>query len=491
MTLPDLSPAKALSRACEQHPQRLSLVDISSERTWTCAQSWESVRRLVTVLREHGISSGSRVGVVSPNSAWHFLLHLACSWLHAVSVPLSPKLPAHLAHDLLAACHADLVVGDIHGSSLSVAELAALADAAHPADDTPAPCHSEVAAVIHTSGSTGLPRPVELTHANLWWASMCFRDGFEYCPGTDVVGVCAPLSHVGGFNGTTLDCFSHGGTLVVLPHFEALHVLSAVEKYSITMMFLVPVMCHLLLDALAAQHPSHVDLSSWKRPLIGGDRMSPELSKRMEEVGLRPIHVWGMTETGGAGAMCSPDVWRKHLGTIGRPFPYVDVRVCDDLTSAPLPNGHVGELYVRGPGVADSEIALRGIDGWLPTGDVAYTDEDGFIHFVSRASRMINTGGELVSPLHVEDVLRRHPRIAEALVVGIPDERWGQVVAAVLVASSHEDEDPPVPDVTALRKWLAKYLAPWEQVRAIQWVSSLPTTSTGKADPAAALSLFS
>ena len=341
----------------------------------------------------------------------------------------------------------------------------------------PLPCAQEEAAVVFTSGSTGLPRPVRLSHAALWWASACFRDGFEYSPGSHVVGVCAPLSHIGGFNGTTLDTFSHGGTLVVVgPSFDPVRTLECVQRHRIAMMFVVPTMARALLEA---NESVGADLSSWVRPLVGGDALTPALAERMRRAGLAPIHVWGMTETGGAGAMAAPDS-RAPAGSIGRPFPYVDLRIVGADSAAAEP-GALGTIEVRGPGVVTGHE-------WLNTGDLGFVDADGWVHLVGRAHRMINTGGELVAPPRVEAALMELEEVREALVVGVPDETWGEVVGAVLVPSPGADAASLSP--ASLAAALGGALAPWERVRRVRLVDALPLTATGKPSPAAARELL-
>ncbi|MDC4232988.1 acyl--CoA ligase [Actinomyces sp. B33] len=477
--VPDCGPARALVRAAEQHPHRLSLVDVGADRTWTVGEAAVAVRRTATVLSEAGIGPGDRVAVVAPNSAWHFLVHLACAWIGAVTVPLSDRLPALQVVERVEAAGARLVVGervDAPGGIrfLALAELSAAVDGAAAIEgDPPSRCY-ETAAILFTSGTTGRARPVELSHSMLWWGSTCFRDGFEYSPARDIVGVCAPMSHIGGFNGTSLDVFSHGGTVVLLPGFDARAILRAIERHRISMMFVVPTMCHALLDALD-EHGG--DVSSWTRPLVGGDALSPALDARMRAHGLAPIHVWGMTETCGAGAMLAPDS-PGPSGSIGRPFPYVDLRVVD-AHGAPCPSGAIGEIQVRGPGVVTG-------DEWLGTGDLGSVDAHGWVSMVGRAARMINTGGELVAPARVEQALVGLEGIRAALVVGLPDERWGQVVAAVVVADRGADGlDPRV-----LARELAGVLAPWETVRRVEAVEALPLTANGKPDPAAAVALL-
>lgn len=484
---PDYSPARALLRAAEQHPSRASLVDGATDRVWSAAESADAVARLAGALRGRGLGASSRIAVVAQNSPWHFLIHVAASWIRAATVPMSPRAPAPRLREMLEAAAADLVVVDEAGAAalaggagvpvVAVSDIEEWSRLAPAPAGPPLPCAQEEAAVVFTSGSTGLPRPVRLSHAALWWASACFRDGFEYSPGSHVVGVCAPLSHIGGFNGTTLDTFSHGGTLVVVgPSFDPVRTLECVQRHRIAMMFVVPTMARALLEA---NESVGADLSSWVRPLVGGDALTSALAERMRRAGLAPIHVWGMTETGGAGAMAAPDS-RAPAGSIGRPFPYVDLRIVGADGAAAGP-GALGTIEVRGPGVVTGHE-------WLNTGDLGFVDADGWVHLVGRAHRMINTGGELVAPPRVEAALMELEEVREALVVGVPDETWGEVVGAVLVPSPGADAAFLSP--ASLAAALGGALAPWERVRRVRLVDALPLTATGKPSPAAARELL-
>lgn len=484
---PDYSPARALLRAAEQHPSRASLVDGATDRVWSVAESADAVARLAGALHGRGLGASSRIAVVAQNSPWHFLIHVAASWIRAATVPISPRAPAPRLREMLEAAAVDLVVVDEAGAAaladgagvpvVAVSDIEEWSRLAPAPAGPPLPCAQEEAAVVFTSGSTGLPRPVRLSHAALWWASACFRDGFEYSPGSHVVGVCAPLSHIGGFNGTTLDTFSHGGTLVVVgPSFDPVRTLECVQRHRIAMMFVVPTMARALLEA---NESVGADLSSWVRPLVGGDALTPALAERMRRAGLAPIHVWGMTETGGAGAMAAPDS-HAPAGSIGRPFPYVDLRIVGAHGAAAGP-GALGTIEVRGPGVVTGQE-------WLSTGDLGFVDADGWVHLVGRAHRMINTGGELVAPPRVEAALMELEEVREALVVGVPDETWGEVVGAVLVPSPGADAASLSP--ASLAAALGGALAPWEQVRRVRPVDALPLTATGKPSPAAARELL-
>lgn len=506
MSTPDYSPARVLLRAADQHPDRLSLVWGFEATQWTVRDSALAVRRLATLLGTV-VSARQRIAIIGANSPWHFLVHTAAAWHHAVTVPLSPRLPLSQLSELLSDCQPTCVITDdsLDRSLQQILnddctlwtfdDLNTLSSAVLPIEGPPPACSDELAAIVYTSGSSGTPRGVELSHEQLWWGSASFRDGFEYCPATDVIGVCAPLSHIGGFNGTTLDAFTHGGTLVVIAHFDAQTVLRCIEKYRISQMFLVPVMCHLLADA---QQVLQADVSSYRNPLIGGDSMGIEVEQRLRDMGLAPIHVWGMTETAGAGAMLSPEMYAHHPGAIGKPFPYVNLRLVAQDGSLITQAGVMGEIQVSGPGVCQRyynrpEDTLASFDDdWLRTGDLATYDNDGFVHMVGRASRMIHTAGEMVPPRRVEDALRSLPLVSDALVVGVPNKRWGHTVAALLVPTQSTRQQASTPCVVTpaelhdIRNATKESLAPWEMLRGALWVDSLPTTSTGKPDPSAA-----
>lgn len=492
--IPDYSPARALLAAARRHPERLSLVDAVTGQEWSVREAADTVARLARAFAEAGIGEGTRIAVVGANSPWHYIVHVAASWLRAVTVPLSPRMPACALASMCEQADVSWVFHDeassptaltlasvgVHRASLS--DLAAWADRATPMSTAPARCGTELAAILFTSGSTGTPRPVELTHEVMWWGSTNFREGFDYAPTSSVVGVCAPASHIGGFNGTSMDVWTHGGTLVTLGFpgsFDARGVLDAITRYGITMMFAVPAIVRALLDE--HEHGGG-DLSSWTRPLIGGDAMTADLAEAMRRVGLSPIHVWGMTETSGAGTVATPQSGAP-AGSLGVPFPYVDLIVMAS-PEREAGVGEMGEIWVRGPGVVSG-------DEWLRTGDLATRDAGGWLHMVGRAHRMINTAGELVAPPSVERALRSLDTVSDALVVGLPDERWGQIVAALIVPSPKGRAQASSMSADALSEALREALAPWEKVRRIVVVDELPMTATGKPDPLVAAELFS
>lgn len=392
-------------------------------------------------------------------------------------------------------------------------------------------------AILLTSGTAGEPKFVGLTHENLWWGSRNFREGFEYS-NLDIELVVAPMSHIGGFNGTTLDLFSHGGTVVVVRQFVPGEVVRELERRCVCMMFAVPAMYMALLrdSRFSAQ-----SLPAFRLPLTGGGAVSPDMIRALRKVGLQPLNVWGMTETSAAGCYLPAEHSRRRAGSIGRPFAHVQVKIapCEAIISADS-SSLAGELWVRGPNVAinywkennywaenigvdgnsDSGVnstSDSGVDSssdrssdksagrekerdkgksaesecekekrndsenpWLHTGDLVRLDDDGYLWIIGRKDDLISTGGETVAPQEVEEVLMRHEHIREAAVIGIPDPVWGQVVAAAIVLSGSQE-----PSLADIREFARAYLADYKLPRVCIVLSALPLNANGKIDRAA------
>lgn len=490
----DYSGARALLNAAHRRPEGTSIVAIgtSGTRTWTTREVADRVARCAALLRAQGLGRGSRVAVCAPNGAAHLVVALACQWIGAVFVPLPVgAAPAEL-RGLLAHSDPDLVVttrvGECSGA-LTPEDLLAQAAATAPIEGPPRRLGEDLAAIVYTSGSAGEPKGVCLSAAELWWSSLAFRTGFDYAQASQVSLACAPLSHIGGLNGTTLDVLTGGGTVVVLERFDAGIVLETIERWGVTIGFVVPTM----LEALLA-HPGwgEANLSTWVRPLVGGDTLGVGLAARVRARGLDPIHVWGLTESGGAGACLTPAVAAGRENAVGTPLPYVDCWVLDDDGHPVTTPGEVGHLWLGGPGTfsgywKDGRIhhpAWRDVGGAavFDTGDLGYRDEAGYLYVVGRRERMISTGGELVAPIQVEAALTEIAALEAAAVVGVPDPYWGQRVVAVAVSAT------PVP-VEEVRRLLAPHLAPWKLPRRIRYVEALPLTPNGKVDYAAVTAL--
>jgi len=341
-------------------------------------------------------------------------------------------------------------------------------DSVEPVERDP----DETAAILFTSGTTGDPRGVRLTLGNLAASATAsaFRLGVQ--PG-DRWLCCLPVSHMGGL-APTVRSVLYGTTLVLQRSFDAERTARALAEQAATGVSLVPTQLTRLLDA--GWSPP----STLRTVLVGGAPATETLRERALEAGV-PIHpTYGMTETASQVATATPGDVREHPGTVGQPLVFTDVTVLAD--GEPAGPGERGELVVDGPTVApgylDSEATERAVgERGLHTGDVGYRDGDGRLWVVGRRDDTILTGGELVVPSEVESALRAHPGVADVTVVGLPDEEWGERVAALVVPDGEE-----APDAAALREHCRDRLAAFKLPKTVRAVEELPRTGSGTVD---------
>ncbi|MBB5845799.1 fatty-acyl-CoA synthase [Mobiluncus mulieris] len=545
----DYSPLRLLQEAALRHPSRRSLIWVRQDgtnlekcETWNVAQSFARVVALARLLRDWGVQPGARLAVIGKNSPWHLVTFAAAAALPAVTVPLNWQYPEAELAGVLAHCEPEVIFVDTDNHAKVAAALSAsgveprkvvefgeLARWCAPsvtfpgttsmaarvsADSSPtsgspgSPSALDLAlcmrrqlgslpictdttpgAIIYTSGTAASPKAALLTYKNLWWGCQNFREVFEYSPDC-VEAVAAPLSHIGGFNGTTTDLFTNGGTVVVFEKFDPELVLRAIERFQIQMMFGVPTMFRLLADAAET---GNYDTSSFTRALVGGAAWDTELAARVIALGWGPINIWGMTEQSASGACLTSEVMTGREVGVGRAFPHIELRVTGK-DGRPVPPGAIGQLECRGPSVTgqyfrDPELSAAMIDpetGWLKTGDLGVFDQDGFLRLRGRLSDTINTGGEKVFALKVAEALAALPTVAEAAVVGVPDTKWGEAVGAVVVA--RHPENPPA--LAEIREATRIRLAPYELPQRLAIVPTIPLNSNGKPDRELLLACF-
>jgi fatty-acyl-CoA synthase len=339
----------------------------------------------------------------------------------------------------------------------------------------------DLSALAYTGGTTGKPKGVMNTYRGSAAMAQIMVSEWQW-PDEVRHLVCTPLSHAG--SSLFVPLLLLGGSMVVLPAFEAGAVLAAIEQHRITTTMLVPSMIYALLD-----HPNfgRTDLSSLETIYYGASPMSPaRLQEAIQKLGPIFFQFYGQTEC--PQSVCvlrkeehDPDDLTR-LASCGRPVPWVKVGLFDDEGNE-VPNGAPGELCVRGPLVMkgywnkpeETETALEG--GWLHTGDVASQDERGFLTIVDRKKDMIISGGFNVFPREVEDVISTHPSVAAVAVVGVPDEKWGEAVMAIVVPRHGADID--VDELMALVKnRKGSHYAP----KTIEVVDSIPMSPLGKPD---------
>ncbi|MHC4469585.1 MAG: long-chain-fatty-acid--CoA ligase [Planctomycetota bacterium] len=488
-----------LLQARAAHPGKTGVVE--GDLRLTYAEVAERAESLAGFLSERGIGPGDRVAVVEENTHAFLEAYFAAAALGAVLVPLNHRLShreiGFILEDsgarwLLATerCRArveragrNLVEGVLW---LGEEYEDALGSAREPF--TPAPVEADQPAhLYYTSGTTGRPKGVVLTHGNVCVHSANAVEELEITE-ADVWGHFAPMFHLADA-WATFAITSVGGTHVMVPRFGPDAVLDAVERERVTVSNLIPSMLNLLL-----KHPrtAAADLSSFRVVLSGGAPIAPELVRRtMRVFGCDYIQTYGMTETSPYLTLSILDDRQRELpaedrfalkAKTGRPMKGVRLEVVDD-EGRPVPGDDrtVGEIRVRGETVTPGywnrpeETAAAFADGWLMTGDLAVVDGEGFVNIVDRKKDMIITGGENVYSTEVENVLYEHPEVLEAAVFGVPDEEWGEAVAAAVALRGGRETSAE--EITLFcRDRMAGFKVPKHLVL----LPDLPKTGTGK-----------
>jgi O-succinylbenzoic acid--CoA ligase len=309
----------------------------------------------------------------------------------------------------------------------------------------------DVFARVLTSGSTGLPTPIGLTYGNFLWNAV--GSGFNI--GVDPADrwlCCVPLSHIAGL-GIVIRSVIYGTTAVVHDGFDVDRVGAALERDGITVVSLVATMLARLLDA-------GVDLSGPRAILVGGGPVPEEQLERALDQGATVVQTYGLTETCSQVTTLAPADARRKLGSAGRPLLTTHLRIQD------------GEILVQGPTVAPGRADA---DGWLHTGDLGNIDEEGFLYVEDRIDDLIVSGGENVVPSEVEEVLMRHPEVADAAVIGREDPEWQQAVTAVVVLENGSEVTPD-----ELRRHCGESLAGFKVPKRVELAAALPRTPSGK-----------
>jgi long-chain acyl-CoA synthetase len=342
----------------------------------------------------------------------------------------------------------------------------------------------DVSLQLYTSGTTGLPKGVMLTNANLSTAISEAGETFHIAHDT-VSLVAMPLFHIGG-SGWALCAMSRGGRSVILRDVDPTLLLSLIAEERITEMFVVPAV---LMVLLATPALATTDLSSLRFIFYGASPISEDVLVRcMAAFGCGFVQVYGMTETTGAisalaAADHDPDGPRRGLlRSAGKPHQSVELRIVDPDSGADCTPGSVGEVWTRSPynmagywGKPDETAATVDAEGWLRTGDAGFFDADGYLYLHDRMKDMIVSGGENIYPAEVENVLLSYPSIADAAVIGVPDDKWGETVKAIVVLAPDAELDAPG-IISHCRELLAHYKCP----TSVDSIDVLPRNPSGK-----------
>jgi fatty-acyl-CoA synthase len=479
-------------------PEKLAVVDLASDRRFTYLQFDARISRLAAHLRDRlDVARGDRVAVLAMNTTDTLEVQFACGRLGAIFLPLNTRFTVPELQFIVNDATPKVMVhdADLSDNALAVAKLcktpstlllgAGASYEAAIAGSDPLDKGAEsvvtlddISTIMYTSGTTGQPKGAVITHGMTFWNCVNLG-GPAYISPSSVFLAVLPLFHTGGLNCYTNPVLHAGGTALIMRAFDPAAALELISdpKRGINSFFGVPSIYQFM-----AQHPAFAD-SDFSRLIIGGVGGAPmpvPLLKAWEQRGVALQQGYGMTETSPAVLTLDREDAARKAGSSGKPVLHTEVRiVLPDGADAAI--GEIGELWVKGPNITpgywNRPDANRSsfTDGWLHTGDAARIDEEGFYYIVDRWKDMYISGGENVYPAEVENVLHQLTAVAEAAVIGIPSEQWGEVGMAIVAVKPGRSLA-----VAEIHAHCAANLARYKCPRLIQFVEALPRNATGK-----------
>ena len=501
--------AGLLRHLARQQADREMLVQGAERRTWS--EEFDVACRVAVAATRDGIGVGDRIAFLDRNGIAYFDFLFGGSLIGAVNVAVNWRLaPAEMAAVVddsgapVLVVHADYLpaLAGMSSGLPAVRRIVVIGDAAAVGTDARAvsfdawidgcvaedPGHvggpDEVSMQLYTSGTTGLPKGVMLTNANL--STAISEAGITFHISDDTVSLVAmPLFHIGG-SGWALCAMSRGGRSIILRDVDPNVLLELIAVERITEMFVVPAVLMLVLATPSLQE---ADLSSLRLIFYGASPISEDvLVKCMKAFGCAFCQVYGMTETTGAITALSfedhdPDGPRRGLlRSAGKPHQSVALRVVDPDSGLDVAPGAVGEVWTRSPynmagywRKPEETAATIDGEGWLRTGDAGYFDANGYLYLHDRIKDMVVSGGENIYPAEVENVLLSHPAIVDAAVIGVPDPKWGETVKAIVVLAPGETLDE-ASFIAHCRDRLAHYKCP----TSVDVTDALPRNPSGK-----------
>jgi acyl-CoA synthetase (AMP-forming)/AMP-acid ligase II len=499
---PDLEVADAdvtsfvLERA-DERGNGPALIDGPSGRELTYGALADGVRALAAGLDARGFTKGDVLAVFMPNLPEYAIAFHGAAAAGGMCTTMNPLYTANeVAHQLTdSGGRMLLTVPAFLDAALEGAERAGVdqvfvvgeADRATPFDellgdpgDAPAveiDPEADRAALPYSSGTTGLPKGVMLSHRNLVANLGQLQQAFPISDDDVLIG-CLPFFHIYGMTVIMNQGLRAGATIVTMPRFDLEQFLDLIEERSVTRAYVVPPIALAL-----ARHPAvdERDLSSVEILMSGAAPLGAELAEQVAgRLGCTVIQGYGLTETSPVTHLIRPD-GENRPGTIGRPLPSTECRLVDPETGEDVAAGKPGELWMRGPQVMqgylgndEATAATVDAEGWLHSGDIATVDADGFFKIVDRLKELIKYKGYQVAPAELEALLITHPEVADVAVIGVSDEEAGELPKAYIVAA---DGDV---DAAGLMAWVAEQVAPQKRVRLVEVVDEIPKSPSGK-----------
>jgi len=487
-----------IKRWAKYTPKRLAIRDYDTKNEWSYLEMHKRVNALSCYLRDDlKVKRGDRIAVYSPNNAEYVFLFFASLRLGSILVPLNFRLMPRELDGLIVDCEPTLLVydEDYKGQMKNLSAVREginkisfeqitpfVTEKINGLDFEPdrQSIEEDLVMILYTSGTTGLPKGAKINHRMLYWNSINTELRLDI-NSEDHTQTYAPFLHTGGWNVLTTPFIHHGASLTLLNKFDPDLILELMEKEKTTLFFGVPTMMQMLADSPKFET---VDLSSVRFAVVGGSPMSIPLINKWHKKGVLVRQGYGLTEVGpNCFSLHHDDVIRKR-GSIGFPNFYVDVKVVDEQEKE-LGADNVGELLLRSPVVTpgywgkeeETKKAISG--GWFHTGDMVKYDEEGFFYVVDRKKNMFISGGENVYPADVERFLLTNENIKEVVVIGVPDEQWGEVGRAFIVLN-----DGITSDMIDFFEYCRGKLAKFKVPKYFEVIKEIPKNEAGKVDRA-------
>jgi acyl-CoA synthetase (AMP-forming)/AMP-acid ligase II len=497
VAIPEVSITDFILQTTSEFKDKPALIDGPSGRSLTFSQFEDAVRRTAASLARKGFRKGEVFGIFSTNCPEYGVAFHAVAMLGGINTPVNPLYTAEEAAFQLKNSGAKFLVtspqfvekareaADLSG----IAELFVFgkAEGATPFDsllqsDGDVPrieinAREDLVALPYSSGTTGLPKGVMLTHYNLV-ANMRQMDGLGYFHRDDTLLCVLPLFHIYGLVVVLNMGLHQGATVVMMPRFDLEQFLTLIQKYRVTLSHIVP---PIVLQLAKNPIVDNYDLSSLKMIFSGAAPLGADLSVAcMKRVGCSIRQGYGMTETSPVTHSSPPNPDDMKPGAVGTAAPNTECKLVDPASGEELGANQEGELWVRGPQVMkgylnNPEATARTIDSerWLHTGDIGYADEDGHFFIVDRVKELIKYKGFQVAPAELEAVLLSHPAIADVAVIPCADEEAGEVPKAFVVLKGEASAEE-------IMDFVAGRLAPHKKIRFVEFISQIPKSASGK-----------
>jgi len=497
VSIPETALTPFVLHRAQELGDKPALIDGPTGRKVSFTELAGSIAIAAYNLAQRGFKKGDVFGILSPNCPEYAIAFHAVATLGGIVTPINPLYTKHeIAHQLkdsgarflatVPGCAEKAVEAVKHGM-LDELFVFGTAPGATPfdsllvdngrAEQTPINPRKDLIALPYSSGTTGLPKGVMLTHHNLV-ANIRQMEGLCYFYESDTLICVLPLFHIYGLVVVLNMGLYSGSTVVLMPRFDLESFLKAVQDYEVTLAHLVPPIVLAL-----SKHPivDNYHLPNLKTIFSGAAPLGEDLTRAcMDRLGITVRQGYGMTETSPVTHSSPAPPLDIKFGSVGVPAPNTECKIIDLATGEPLGPGEKGEVCVRGPQVMigylnNPEATAQTIDsdGWLHTGDIGYADEDAHFFIVDRAKELIKYKGLQVAPAELEAVLLSHPSVADAAVIPYPDDEAGEVPKGIVVL-----KEPTAPEV--LLDFVAQRVAPSKRIRHIEFVDKIPKSPSGK-----------